>query len=103
MQVLPGSTPKATTCIPSTSAELFWTFLGQIHILQLPVMVALPHIWLCSLLFTAVKLLWDSVAGVPIVTSHVSGRGTQVLPQVDFLHREAPLCGFTHTSWPMLH
>lgn len=39
MYVFPGSTPKATTRIQSASAELIWTFLCQIHIPHLSLMV----------------------------------------------------------------
>lgn len=56
MQVFPGFTPNAATHIYSASAELFWTFLCQIHITQLLLMVARPQVWLCSLSFTAVNL-----------------------------------------------
>lgn len=42
------------------------------------------------------KLLWDLMAGLLPVASCVPGRGAQVLLQVGFLHRSAPLWWFTY-------
>lgn len=117
MKMFPGTTPRATTQVHSAPPAWIWTFLlpdpyfpassysGSAPSLlwSLSFVAVNPHdLWsYCLERIILSKLLWDSVAGLPSLASHVPGREAQILPWADFFQGMLPGVEVPTASWVM--